>query len=191
MHGEEYLCSENLEICSMTYRDALIESMTMLAQDPLTRFCGYGLLRGKNGNGMRNVPDNLIAEFPVAENLMAGAAMGMAMCGLKPLLHFERADFLFNAMDAIVNHLDKAALISRGEFSPCVIIRVVIGNKNKPLFTGPTHTQDPSEAMMRLVKFPVYKVRSADEVLVAYQVARDRQNKGKCSTLIFEEKDRY
>lgn len=175
----------------LSYKDALKTSMTMLAQDPLTRFVGYGLKHGRAAGSMAVASEEQIVETTVAENLMAGMAMGLAMTGLKPLLFVERADFLFNAMDAIVNHLDKAASISRGEFNPCVIIRVVIGNRLKPLFTGPTHTQDPSEAMMRLVKFPVYKVRSPDEVLVAYQVARDRQNKGECSTMIFEEKDRY
>lgn len=175
----------------LTYRESLKQSMTMLASDPLARFVGYGLKIGRAGGSMSTAAEYQIVETTVAENLMAGMAMGLAMSGLRPLLFVERADFLFNAMDAIVNHLDKAVSISRGEFNPCVIIRVVIGNRLKPLFTGPTHTQDPSEAMRKLVSFPVYKVRTPDEVLAAYEVARDRQARGECSTMIFEEKDRY
>lgn len=165
--------------------------MTMLAQDPKSKFIGYGLLRGKNGNGMRNVPDVQIEEMTVAENMMIGAAQGMAMCGLRPLVMIERADFLHCCMDAIVNHIDKCRQISQGQFNPCVIIRVVIGNKEGPLFTGPTHTSDPSEAMRHLLKMPVYRCETSEEILAAYERAAFDQRNGVCSSMIFERKDRY
>ncbi len=145
----------------------------MLAKDPLRRFVGYGLLKGKNGNGMRNVPDSMIAEFTVAEGLMTSAAIGMSLMGLKPVVLFERADFIWNAMDAIVNHLDAAETISNGEFRPTMIIRVIVGNKRGPLFTGHTHTQCNVEAVKRAVRFPVWSAKSPDEILTAYQMAVD------------------
>lgn len=169
------------------YKDAITDAMTMLAQDPLSRFVGYGLLRGKNGNGMKHVPDAQIKEFTVAENLMLGAAQGMAMAGLKPVVMFERADFLHCAMDAIVNHLDACRFISRGEFQPKVILRIVVGNSQKPLFTGHTHTRDNSAGLRSMVSFPVLNVYSAAEVGAAYEYAYQSP----LSVAIYEYKDRY
>lgn len=172
-----------------TYKQAIQDAMTMLAQDPKTRFCGYGLLTGKKGNGMANVPDAQIAEFTVAENLMMGAAQGMSMMGLKPVVLFERADFLLQALDAIVNHLDAARFISNGEFRPTAILRIVVGNKTKPLFTGHTHTQDNSGALRQLVNFPVLCVHTAAEVAAAYEYAYANLHNLSCA--IYEYKDLY
>lgn len=171
----------------LSYKDAITEAMTMLSADPLSRFCGYGLLTGKKGNGMKNVPDEQIKEFTVAENLMLGAAQGMSMAGLKPVVLFERADFLHCAMDAIVNHLDAARFISKGVFKPKVILRVVVGNKEKPLFTGHTHTQDNSAGLRNMVNFPVLNVHTSAEVLAAYEYAYQSP----LSVAIYEYKDLY
>lgn len=176
-----------MDMHQMTYKDTLIEAMTMLAQDPKSRFCGYGLLTGKKGNGMKNVADHQIREFTVAENLMLGAAQGMSMAGLKPVVLFERADFLHCAMDAIVNHLDACRFISKGVFKPKVILRVVVGNKEGPLFTGHTHTQDNSAGLRQMVNFPVLNVHTAAEVAAAYEYAYQSP----LSVAIYEYKDRY
>lgn len=119
---------------------------------------------------------------------MVGLAIGLAMKGLRPVVFIERMDFILNAMDAIVNHLDKINQISQGEFSPAVIIRSVVGNKGKPLYTGLTHTQDFSEAIRHMVSFPIYQLTTPAEVLDAYQAAEQNQLKG-ISTLLIEYKD--
>lgn len=174
----------------MEYKQSLIEAMTMLSADSLFRAVGYGLLNGKGANGtMKMIPNEKVVECTVAENLMTGIAHGLALTGLRPLLFFERADFLACGLSAISNHLDVAAEISRGEFRPCVIIRVVIGNKLKPLFTGPTHTSNPAKAMKAMLRMPVYEVTTPDEVQAAYQRAAYEQREGIGSTMIFERKD--
>jgi pyruvate/2-oxoglutarate/acetoin dehydrogenase E1 component len=173
----------------MTYREAITQEMTDLGRDPECVIVGYGLQNGKGAMGtLLGVSDAQLIEFTVAEGLMVSAAIGLALAGRKPLVYIERADFIFNAMDAIVNHLDKLAQISRREFRPGVIIRVTIGNKRKPLFTGPTHTNDPTDALATLLRMPVIKVLDAEEVRHAYAIARERQTDGK-STIIFELKD--
>lgn len=174
----------------LTYKESIIRMMDKLATDPLARFVGYGLLNGKGGNGtLKNIPNEKVVETPVAENLMAGIAHGLALTGLRPLLFVERADFLLNAADAIVNHLDKAFQISKGAFNPCVIIRVTVGNRLKPLFTGPTHTQDFSEAFKFMLKMPVYRVTTPDEVTAAYGRAIWEQKEGIGSSMIYDFKD--
>ncbi len=173
----------------LSYSQALRESMTMLGKDPLTRIVGYGLKVGHEKSSFQGVPFEQIVETTVAENLMTGIAIGLALTGLKPLVFVERFDFCLNALDAIVNHLDAAEIISKGEFHPTCILRIVVGNQHKPLFTGHTHTRDHTEALRRMVRFPVWPVRSSEEVLTAYEMAA--KNLHIHSTAIVEYKDLY
>jgi pyruvate/2-oxoglutarate/acetoin dehydrogenase E1 component len=125
--------------------------------------------------------------MPVAENLMVGFAIGLALKGLKPVVFIERFDFILNALDAIVNHLDKIETISRGEFKPTMILRIVVGNKSKPLFTGETHTQDFTDAFHRLVTFPVVRLQCNSQIQYQYRDAHERLHR--FSTALIEYKD--
>jgi len=170
------------------YKDALTSAMTAFAQDNRARFIGYGVKEPSRGGGtFSGVPKEQCVETPVAENLMVGLAIGMALTGLKPLVYIERADFMLNALDAIVNHLDAMRRISRGEFTPTVLLRIVVGNRGKPLYTGPTHTQDFSEALKLMVKFPVVRLLDADDVAHDYAAAVNELKYH--STALFEYKD--
>jgi pyruvate/2-oxoglutarate/acetoin dehydrogenase E1 component len=173
----------------MSYKQSISDAMTALAADPLVRFVGYGMRKGGAMGTLKGVRPEQIVEMPVAENLMTGAAIGMALTGLRPVVYFERADFLLCGADAIVNHLDKLAMISRGEFRPGVIIRVTIGNRNKPLFTGPTHTQNFARAFrMMLQATTVRELIEGDDPRQFYQDAYEALTRGQ-STMVFEHKD--
>lgn len=138
----------------MTYKDSITQAMTDLAADPAVCFIGYGIRYGKAMGTLKNVNIGQLIETPVAENLMLGLATGLALRGQKPVVFIERADFLLNAMDAIVNHLTKIELMSRGQFKPACILRIIVGNKTKPLFTGETHTQDFRDELHMLANRP-------------------------------------
>src|ERR1017187_3948127 len=102
-----------------TYKNGLTAAMTAFARDPKARFIGYGVREPSRGGGtFAGVPKEQCIETPVAENLMVGLGIGMALAGLKPLVYIERADFMLNALDAIVNHLNAMEQLSRGEFNP-------------------------------------------------------------------------
>lgn len=171
-------------------RKELTAAMTALAKDPKRRFVGYGLRRNGAGGTLAGVQASQIVETTVAENMMTSLAIGLSMHGLRPLVFFERFDFVMNAMDAIVNHLDKMQRISCGEYRPAVIFRMVVGNKCKPRFTGPTHTQDFTYGMQELVTFPIVRITHAHEVENAYAAAAESQALGH-STMLVEYKDRY
>lgn len=172
----------------MTYKEQITHAMTLLSEDPRTRFIGYGLKHGRAGGTLRDVPESQIIETPVAENLMTGIAIGASLCGLLPVLYFERMDFMLNAADAIANHLDAASEISCGQFRPAVIIRAVVGNKSKPLFTGKTHTRDFSIAFAGMCSFPVWQLGRTANVLENYAEAKRAQLNGE-STMLVEYKD--
>ncbi len=173
---------------SQSYKQQLTFAMEELAEDPLIRFIGYGVKIGGRAMGtLKNIPDHQLIEMPVAENLMVGFAIGIALKGLKPVVFIERFDFILNALDAIVNHLDKIETLSHGEFKPTMILRIVVGNRQKPLFTGKTHTQDFSVALRALVSFPVFQLQDTSEIGVRYKSAYETLDH--CSTALVEYKD--
>lgn len=171
------------------YKAALLQANRRLAADPRTRFVGYGLKIGRANGTLVGIPDEQIIETPIAENLLLGVAIGLSLKGLRPVAFIERFDFILNALDAIVNHLDKMHALSHGEFSPALIIRAVVGNREKPLFTGAPHTQDFSQALSLMVSFPVRPLRDVAWIAECYEQALRDQSKG-VSTLLVEYKDK-
>jgi pyruvate/2-oxoglutarate/acetoin dehydrogenase E1 component len=88
-------------------------------------------------------------------------------------------------MDALVNHLDKIKDISKGEFNPKVVIRCVVGNVTKPLYTGATHTQDFSNALRTMVNIPVYQLLNTKMIDRAYELVDGYEE----SAILIEYKD--
>ena len=172
----------------LTYKELLVKANTEMSNNPKIRYIGYGLKKGKALGTLINVDDYKIIEMPVAENLMAGFAIGLSLTGYIPIVFIERMDFILNALDSIVNHLDKIKAISRGEFIPAVIFRCVVGNEKKPLYTGITHTQDYSFGIKKLISFPVFQLKDKDKIDAVYRKAVFFQKKG-ISTIIVEYKD--
>lgn len=174
----------------MTYKDELKRAMEYLAADSRFKFVGYNVACGSKANGtLVNVPEVQLIETPVAENLAVGLAMGYAMRGTDALAYVERFDFLLNAADAIVNHLDKIKRMSKNQFAPHIIIRTLVGSTTKPLFTGLTHTQDFSEAFAKMLQFPVVQLKTPESVFTEYVKALDRLEFS--STLLVEYRDAY
>lgn len=119
------------------------------------------------------VPMEQRLEFPIAEDLNIGFATGLAMSGHLPVVVIPRIDFLLRAADSIVNHLDKIATMSRGQWQPKVIIRTRVGSKT-PLDAGPQHTQRHTEAFRQmLTTVRVYEITSQDQILPIYQQVVD------------------
>lgn len=171
----------------MTIKDALTASMSELAKDPATVFIGYGLTKGRANGTLKDAAQ--ILETPVAESLMVEMAVGLALKGRKAVVFIERMDFLLLAMDAVVNHLDKVARESRGEFRPGILLRVCVGGTQRPLFTGSTHTGDHTKALQHLVSFPVERVLHAEAVREKYREAHARLPHQ--STMLVEYRDLY
>lgn len=176
----------------MSYRDELLKAMEVLAQDPQVCFVGYNLCPagGSAGGSIKGVPAEKIFEMPLAENLMAGAAIGLSLDGRIPVLWFERMDFLLCGLDALVNHLNQISTLSEGVHKPAVIIRVCVGNRNAPLFTGPTHVQDFTETVKKMVSFNVVPLIHTETIKTHYRYALGAARNG-VSTMLVEYKDRY
>jgi len=172
----------------MQYKKELIKPMDFLACDPKTVFIGYGVKYGGKAAGtLININEDQLIETPVAEGLMLSMAIGLSLEGFKPIVFYERFDFIMNAMDALVNHLDKIKKLSYGEYDPKVIIRCVVGGKKIPFFTGMTHTQDFTSAIKNLVLFPVVKLTKPEQIYPEYEHVRYPHDKnGRCTITMRE-----
>jgi len=172
----------------MKYKEALKYSMNLLAEDPKVIFIGYNVRCGSKANGtLVDIDPKRLIETPVAENLIVSMATGLAIQGYKPVIWIERYDFLLNAMDAIVNHLNVMFTISRQEYNPAIIIRTNIGSKTNPLYTGITHTQDLTNVFNEAVDFPVIRLENSEHVISTYKTASQFSN----SWIIAEQRDLY
>jgi len=171
----------------MKYKDVIKNSMEELSKDEKVVFIGYNLKHGSKGYGsLKDVPEASILETPVAENLMAGLATGMAMEGLKPVLIFERHDFMLNASDCLINYLNKIKILSEEQYKAPMIIRAVIGSM-VPINPGPQHSEDFSEFFKSKFTFPVFDPQNVSELKHAYEYAK--QFKTPC--MIIERRDLY
>ncbi len=171
----------------ITYKEAIKQSMEMLAQDKKRVFLGYNVKFGSKAYGtLIDIPKSKLIETPIAENLMIGLVTGMSLEGYLPVVFFERHDFMLNALDGIINHLDKLESMSEGQYKTKVIIRAAIGSK-KPLDAGVQHTQDFSKAFKKMIKFPIYEPKTSKEVIEAYLLAK----KSSTPVMIIERKDLY
>ena len=127
----------------MVYFDELTKAMTWLGEQPDTVFLGQQVAYPGNAlfKALSGVPMTKRTEMPVAEDMQMGMAIGMSLAGKVPICIFPRMNFLMCAMNQLVNHLDKMADYSHGEFKPKVIVRVCVGSET-PLDPGVQHKGD-------------------------------------------------
>lgn len=169
-----------------TYKQALHDEMKKLSENPKAMFLGQQVGTETFYGTMKGIHWRRRTEMPVAEELQMGMSIGLALEGFLPVSIYQRMDFLPRACDQLVNHLGIIKKLSKSKFKPKVIIRTTVGS-TKPLDTGLQHSKDLYYAFKVMCKFPVIRVRTAEEVHKAYEKAR------KCTTpiMIVEYQDLY
>ncbi len=81
-----------------------------------------------------------VIDTPLAESGIIGAAIGMAMNGLRPVPEIQFSDFIYPAFDQIVNELAKLRYRSGGQYAAPMVIRTPSGGGIKG---GHYHSQSP------------------------------------------------
>lgn len=113
----------------MTYRDALRSAMAEeMERDETVVLLGEDI--GIYG-GTHLVTNGLIDQFgprrvmdtPIAEGGFTGAAIGMAMAGLKPIVEMMTWNFSFLAADQIIQNAAKLRYFSGGQVNVPLVIR--------------------------------------------------------------------
>ena len=102
---------------------------------------------GKNGGVFRATEglydkygEMRVIDTPLAESGIIGAAIGMALYGLKPIAEIQFADFIFPGYDQIVSEMAKFRYRSGGEYTCPVIVRTPYGGGIRG---GHYHSQSP------------------------------------------------
>ncbi|HEU4752483.1 MAG TPA: alpha-ketoacid dehydrogenase subunit beta [Armatimonadota bacterium] len=128
----------------------LVQAVNLALREELRRDERIVLLGEDVGRlgGVFRATEGLQAEFgeervvdtPLNECGIVGAAIGMAMTGLRPCVEIQFSDFIYPAFDQIVNELAKVRYRSGGQFSAPVVIRTPYGGGVKG---GHYHSQSP------------------------------------------------
>jgi len=114
-----------VQAINRTLRDAMRD-------DPNVLLLGEDI--GVNG-GVFRATEGLFQEFgadrvidtPLSETGIVGAAIGMALYGLKPVAEIQFLDFIYPAFDQIVSELAKFRYRSGGQYPAHVVIRSPYG----------------------------------------------------------------
>jgi len=81
-----------------------------------------------------------VIDTPLAEGGIVGAAIGMALYGMRPVPEIQFADFIYPAFDQIVSEAAKYRYRSGGEFTCPMVIRTPYGGGIRG---GHYHSQSP------------------------------------------------
>ncbi len=98
-----------------------------------------GVFRATKGLFDEFGPDRTI-DTPLAEGGIIGAAIGMALYGMRPVAEIQFSDFIFPGFDQIVSELAKYRYRSGGHFQAPVVIRTPMGGGIRG---GHYHSQSP------------------------------------------------
>ncbi len=118
----------------MTYREALNtclreemrrDDKVFLLGEDIGKFDGaYAVTQGL----LREFGPKRVRDTPIAEEAIAGCAIGAAMLGLRPVVEFMTINFILLAIDQIVNNAAKMRYMFGGEVKLPMVIRTPAGS---------------------------------------------------------------
>lgn len=100
-----------------------------------------GVFRATNGL-VEKFGEERVLDTPLAESMIGGISVGMAMRGLKPVAEFQFMGFIYPAFDQIVNHAARIRNRTRGKMSCPVVFRTPFGAG----IHAPEHHSESTEA---------------------------------------------
>ena len=126
------MSSPDTVVHEKTFAEGLNEALREeMRNDPLVFVIGEDV---GNMGGLFSVTKGLLDEFgaqrvidtPISEAAIAGAGVGSALVGARPVIEFQFQDFMTIAMDQIVNHAAKLRYMSGGMVSIPLVVRAPV-----------------------------------------------------------------
>lgn len=163
---------KNISVNEMNYRQAIRAALAdELQADSSVILLGEDI--GVAGGSFKTT-EGLIEEFgqarvmdtPIAENGFVGAALGMAVTGMRPVVEIMFSDFLLTAADALVNEVAKFRFISGGQTNVPLTIRSIGGA------TGRFGTQHSATGESWFMQAPGLLIVTASSPAAAYGLLR-------------------
>ena len=116
----------------ITYADAAKRAIAEeMRADPTVWVVGEDLGRGGVFGQYKGLPEEFgperIADAPISEACIMGAAVGAAMMGTRPIVEMRFSDFALCAIDELVNQAAKARFMFGGQARVPLVVREPIG----------------------------------------------------------------
>ncbi len=118
----------------ITYLEALRESMSQIMRENEDVFMlgedigVYGGAFGVSRGMIEEFGPERIRNTPISESAIAGAAVGAALTGMRPILELQFSDFITIAMDQIVNQAAKIRYMYGGKGKVPMVVRTPAGS---------------------------------------------------------------
>lgn len=87
-----------------------------------------------------------VIDTPISEKAILGVSIGAAIAGMRTLPDLQYADFVFEAMDEVVNEAAKLRYMSNEKLSVPLVLRCPVGASNR----GSQHSQCPESLFMHV-----------------------------------------
>ncbi len=132
------------EMRTLSYVEAIREATDQeMARDPAVILFGLDVddpkaIQGTAGGLLEKYGPERVFGTPLSEDAMTGAAIGMALAGLRPIHVHIRMDFLMLAMNQLVNVAAKTRYMYGGRAGVPLVVRAMIG---KSWGQGAQHSQ--------------------------------------------------
>ncbi len=98
-----------------------------------------------------------VIDTPISEKAIVGAAIGAAVLGMRTLPDLQYADFVFEAMDELVNEAAKQRYMSGGRLTVPMVLRCPVGATQR----GAQHGQCPESFFVHVPGIKVLCVSDA------------------------------
>lgn len=137
----------------MTMAEALRDALRLaLEKDPTVFLLGEDIgIEGGFGGGFtvtlglaKQFGHDRVIDTPISETAIIGAAVGAAMSGMRPIAEMQYGDFVFCAMDQVVNQAAKMCYMSNGQVSVPLVLRLPVGASRR----GAQHSQSTEAYFM-------------------------------------------
>ncbi|HZP88764.1 MAG TPA: alpha-ketoacid dehydrogenase subunit beta [Burkholderiales bacterium] len=118
----------------LSYAEAIREALAQAMEaDPRVFLFGedvgvYGGAFGVSGDLVHRFGTERVIDTPISELSLAGAAVGAALTGMRPVLEIQFADFVTLAMEQIVNQAAKIRFMFGGKASVPMVVRLPGGS---------------------------------------------------------------
>lgn len=128
----------------ITYAQAIAESLVQgMDHDPSVFVFGLGVddykgIFGTTREAFLKFGSARVFDTPASENALTGIAIGAALNKKRPVLVHARNDFMFLALDQMINNAAKWKYTYAGKSTAPIVVRGIIG---KGWGQGPTHSQ--------------------------------------------------
>jgi TPP-dependent pyruvate/acetoin dehydrogenase alpha subunit/pyruvate/2-oxoglutarate/acetoin dehydrogenase E1 component len=107
---------------------------------------GWGGAFGVYGGLAEHFGRDRVIDTPISEKALLGTAIGAAATGCPALPDLQYADFVFEAMDEVVNEAAKLRAMSNGALSVPIVLRCPVGASQR----GAQHSQNPESLFMHI-----------------------------------------